>query len=352
MKEIGSDFWQAKTTENIHKYNHGQDTCYLLSGRTALDFIIKDIKVKYKARTAYLPSYCCHTMIEPFLSNGLKVCFYDVLVKDGNLNIYVDENMRCDVALIMQYFGYQDKNTSSIAKGFKDNNMTVIEDCTHSIFCRIPFGENADYIFASFRKWTGLECGAIASCMNDCFSIKKPNVTNEKYVTMRTNAMKDKELYVTGFTDNKNYLTKFGDAEETLERDYSLYKVDDYIANNIQTLDIEFIKLRRKNNVTILLNLIEGLDYINPLFQKVLDADCPLFFPIYVSKHLRNDLRRYLIKHDVYCPVHWPCSELHKISPRAMDLYNSELSISCDQRYSEAEMIIISELIKTFFLGK
>ena len=74
MKEIGSEFW---TTE----YYAGEER-FFLSGRTALDFIIRDITAEICVNKVFLPALCCHSMIEPFLSNGLSVNFYDVCLEN------------------------------------------------------------------------------------------------------------------------------------------------------------------------------------------------------------------------------------------------------------------------------
>ena len=63
--EIGSEFWKYNK-----KYISENEELFL-SGRTALDAIIKDILSEYRIESALLPSYCCHTMIEPFIRNCL-----------------------------------------------------------------------------------------------------------------------------------------------------------------------------------------------------------------------------------------------------------------------------------------
>ena len=61
--------------------------------------------------------------------------------------------------------------------------------------------------------------------------------------------------------------------------------------------------------------------------------DCPLFVPIVVSKN-RNKVRQKLIEHKIYCPVHWP----HPNVACESNLYDLELSLVCDQRYTERDM--------------
>lgn len=75
MNEIGSEFWLGCTPSSSKEYSMRPYNIYhsdlfnvveTLSGRTALEYIVEFLKAQGK-RIAYLPSYCCHTMIEPFL---------------------------------------------------------------------------------------------------------------------------------------------------------------------------------------------------------------------------------------------------------------------------------------------
>ena len=76
------------------------------------------------------------------------------------------------------------------------------------------------------------------------------------------------------------------------------------------------------------------------------ENDCPLFVPILVEN--RNELRKYLISKNIYCPVHWPISSLHKLSDEERYIYDHEISLVCDQRYNLEDMDYICECIKEF----
>ena len=75
INEIGSEFWKENK-----KYLNENERLFL-SGRTALDAIIKDSKKEHIIKSALLPSYCCHTMIEPFLRNDIKDFMMFILVE-------------------------------------------------------------------------------------------------------------------------------------------------------------------------------------------------------------------------------------------------------------------------------
>ena len=74
-KEIGSEFWHGSTKLDGNGIGElmpkGFDTKYVLSGRTALEIIVEDAITNFGISSAYLPGYCCHTMIEPFYEHGI-----------------------------------------------------------------------------------------------------------------------------------------------------------------------------------------------------------------------------------------------------------------------------------------
>ena len=88
-KEIGSEFWFDFEPKDIAC--NSQETL-VLSGRTAIDVIIKYILKTRKVRNVYLPAYCCNSMIDPFIRNAIDVKLYDMDF-DGKLQYLIDEEI-------------------------------------------------------------------------------------------------------------------------------------------------------------------------------------------------------------------------------------------------------------------
>ena len=76
--------------------------------------------------------------------------------------------------------------------------------------------------------------------------------------------------------------------------------------------------------------------------------DCPLFVPLQVQSELRMGLRKRLIDHKVYFPIHWPVSSLHRMNDVSQEIYNTELSFVCDQRYGKEDIIRSINIIRSF----
>lgn len=141
---------------------------------------------------------------------------------------------------------------------------------------------------------------------------------------------------------NKNsFLTNFIEFEQKLKEINFDYMIDTISLNIINAIDVDFIRNRRRTNAQILYERLIKIDKINFLIPKPnFQTSCPLFMPIMVGNEKRDELRKHLIKHHVYCPVHWPQSkEMHSNIPK------EELSLICDHRYSEKDMEYIVNII-------
>lgn len=314
-KEIGSEFWSVPVAGDNGLF---ADAVWFVSGRSALYAIIRENTFK----TVALPDWCCDSMIKPFVDNGIAVRFYPAMSEIGNIE--------ADAVLIMDYFGYTGQSRRGDFKG------TVIRDLTHSIFSKAY--DDADYYFGSLRKWAGFYTGGFA------MGLKHPVVyegDSADYITLRQSAMEAKEAYISELIVNKDYLMLFAEAEEMLEG-LGVAPACNADVERAKTLDIDFICRQRRSNASVLLNAFSNL----AVFPEMKEADCPLFVPILADN--RDALRKHLIEKEIYCPVHWPVSVYHKLPKATEVFYNRELSLVCDQRYTEQDMLRIVDAVKEF----
>ncbi len=339
MAEIGSEFWAPDVRRKTQVF---------LSGRTALDFIIRDILAQEKVQRALLPSYCCHTMIEPFLRNGLAVRFYDVFPNEKGLTGALPDARDGEVLLVMSYFGYsclQDLYLEDMRRW-----KWVIEDRTHSwLSSDKPMG--ADYEFVSYRKWTGLSGVASAHKRKGAFTIRPELRYNEPFVRLRRSARECKARYLADGTGGKTrYLELFSQAEELLDREYRDCQPTLEDLQALLDLDVERIRAQRGHNARLLVQELRDIPGLDLVFPEPGEGDAPLCVPVLVEESKRDALRKQLIGADIYCPVHWPLSELHEgISVRGKEIYGRELSLICDQRYEEEDMARECKVIRDFF---
>ena len=346
MKEVGSEFW----TENYHGSGMQSllpstgTTILTLSGRTALEIIVEDIISSSSVKSIYFPSYCCHTMIEPFVRNGIEITFYDVYSsKDG---IHCDyRNNSCDLVFLTDYFGFTDPATKTFAERECGSGKTVIYDRTHSLF-NTDIQCTAHYIFGSLRKWIGLNAGFATKFFP--WSREVHLQQYDEYCNLRNRAFDLKAQYV--HTKNLElkpiFLKLFSEAEKLLEKGYCNYAPDQRSVEVYDTADVIQIRNCRKRNAAVLVDGLKNLNGIDMPYQSIKPTDCPLFVPICFEK--RDELKRYLINQNIYCPSHWPVSPMHQLNVRSEKIYNTELSVICDQRYSTDDMKRIVESIHLF----
>lgn len=333
--EIGSEFWDAFVSERENTI-FANDVKWFLSGRVALRYILEDISEKGGIKTVALPSWCCDSMIIPFIDMGIDVSFYSVYVENGMLKQDIRQCFNCDALLVMDYFGYVGFIDCSEFHGI------VIRDVTHSVFSNAY--TDADYYFGSARKWSGLWTGGFAWSKDKWVAKKYVLEIDYEYIDLREQAMKEKAKYIDGCSNSKEYLLRFARAEEILD---SKSKVQDAADRDIycaRHLDVENMKAKRRQNAKALLEHLSNV----AIFPTVKDNDCPLFVPILVPNGKRNELRKFLIQNEVFCPVHWPVTEYHQLDDKTKKLYDEELSIVCDQRYNINDMNRICQLIAIF----
>ena len=339
LKEIGSEFWleeqKFQKKDSINYFNIGKDNKFLLSGRTAIYFVLEDILKRRKVKHVYFPSYCCDSMLQPFIDKNIEIEFYEVNYNNG-FAYNIDTNKECDVFFAMNYFGFTENNMNEYIKKIKENGAIVIEDITHSLLSPIRNSESADYLVASLRKWFPIVTGGLAVKMNGEYLIKQHYKENKKIVEIKKDAMKLKYEYI---KENKEiqkeeFLRKYGMANDILKNDYKRYSIDDISLKILREMDINAIKEQRRKNAKMLYDNLKNTK-ITFAFKELKDIDCPLFVPILLRQEERENVRKYLIDNSIFCPIHWQRPTLIRNNNI---LYTSELSLVCDQRYTEKEI--------------
>lgn len=338
--EIGSEFW--KFNEDLNKdnsdfWNMGKDTKFTLSGRTSICYCLENILKNKQIKKAYLPSYSCFSMTEPFLDLGIEVEYYDVYYNDG-LKYDIDFRDDIDIFFAMNYFGYSNTNMDSYIRKFKSMGKIVIEDITHSIFCIKRFSEFSDYLIGSLRKWMPLASGGIAVNMNSNFEIELNSKSNEKMIDIKKVAMQNKKDYIENANNvsKETFMSQYAQSTKALSEDYRNYSIDDESLKIIMGIDINKIINSRIENIKLIYEKLKKNLNIRFLVENYNGEDALLFVPIILEHDLRDNLRKYLIEKKVYLPIHWPLEEKNN------NIFEKELSLICDQRYTKEQ---ISEYI-------
>lgn len=345
MREIGSEFWlERKVLEPVEGPllpSKEEDKCYVLSGRTAIDIIIQNILKTRKIRNVYMPGWCCDSMIAPFTAHGIRVDFYDIRF-DGTLKCHTVCTDDTDIFYVTNYFGYENIFSVETVRRFKKQGAIILYDRTHSFLMENdPYMTLADYSFASIRKWMGVIGGAVVVGVGGCELKPCP------YLDVKEKAMRMKKAFIEGeeTIDKQAFLNLYAEFGHHLAEDYQNYKMDDLSYVLYKSADFAAIRRKRRENAQYLHEHLKGVRFIGELT----DNAVPLFVPVFFdTTEQRNVVRKKLIDAQIYCPIHWPKPALILADFEANKIYDTELSLICDQRYDLAEMERMVTLINDF----
>ncbi len=358
MVEIGSEFQLNSAKSGANEYEtlglNGWECHYMLSGRTALACVADELLALRKIKKIALPAYSCASMVYPFLNKGIEVVFYsapdclDQVTEEylAEVEAVVDS---IDAVLIMDYFGFVRDIAWKIAAMAKEKNKSVIVDATQSAFSNPPSYSFADYVILSCRKWRDSLCGLVLAKQG--FLTKLNPKQNSQYITVWQKAAFMKNDYLNGaMTEKKDFLDLYSTANNLLGNDYEDYFADNEEVEKWKNIDSKDLIKKRRENAEYLIKMIKAAK-INGIFlpfENLTESDCPLFVPICVEPQKRGEIRQFMAKRDIYCPMHWPIDT--KYCFKETKYHSNEISLICDQRYNledmEREVSVLTDSLK------
>lgn len=349
--EIGSEFCLEPTPNSaghalpkwLSKFGNVALTS---SGRGAIAMLLT--QVQPKTNTVLLPAYICDSVLAPFMEQGYRCYFYDL--GEGLSPDVEDINRHKDIGIFfhMGYYGFaSNSNLSDVIDNLAAESTIIVEDVTHTLFSSYPRFEKNDYYIASVRKWFGVPCGGMLAAPNR--TIDSSSLMNEStFPAIRLKALWLKSQYLKGGEQDlkSSYLSLFEQAERMLESDMGSYKIDILSENILKTVDHDLIVNKRKSNFMLLADGLASMSGARGVFSDVPADVCPMFFPILIDRN-RNQIRQKLSQEKIYCPIHWPGPK-HSLNhfEKASEIYNTILSIPCDQRYGPQEMEYVVSVLR------
>ncbi len=360
LSEIGSNFWINPNEElkdlplgTPEQFGcKGNDFVWLSTGRSAISFAIKTIEERNPQlkKSAVLPPFTCHTVIEPFLNADYEVYHYPInekLETSADLILQCVKDHDAAVVLFHRYFGFNTvKGSDSLCRELREQNKFSIEDCTQCLYD----GKNksdADFFVGSIRKWQGTPDGGFAVCREGEFQ-DKPKQPDTPLEQAKIKASYAKYKYLFDHEGEKPaFLQLYREAEDILIAQDGFRSISPTSQKMQSNLDVCFLQNRRRENFQILLLGLADFQDVRPMFDR-LNADIvPLYFPILTKD--RAALQAHLVQHAIYAPVVWPKAEcLGEVCKEAEYLYQHLLCIPIDQRYDKDDMNRVLETINQF----
>ena len=337
MIEFGSDFNYIDlfNSRRAHLTDVFQGTTLLADGRQCIVVLIRE----YGWKRIWMPDYFCYEVIETIKKQtDITVMFYeDSPLHEGDVdNLPYRER---DVLLRMNYFGIRDHRSN------KNLPCQVIEDHSHDPLGHWALYSDADWCFSSIRKILPLpEGGMMWSPKGHHLTVSlTSSEENEKIASIRWEGMELKDQYLKGEDVSKaEFRNRYVETEEYFDR--AEPSLIDCRSREVvsEKLDINLWQGAKRKNWKLLKSLMEkgSFEIVEPE-----DDTCTMFsfVMLFESKKERDALRKKLITKSVYPAILWLVPDY--VSAEARCFSEKMLSIHCDGRYQEKDIIQLADII-------
>jgi hypothetical protein len=334
---IGGEYPIAVTdilnTRRVHKEE--PDVYKYASGRAAFYQILKYLKSEKSVCRVLLPDYLCSSVLVPVKVLNLEYGFYPIdealeLEEKTFTALYKSKT----AVLLINYFGLKDLSKQVSFVRSLDQGAIIIEDDVQAYYEFKKPLVDVDFKFTSLRKTFAVPDGGLVKTNHQLPVIDTSNTFGQyKAAAALLKSMRE------GYFNDQIYLEMFEKGESIIddELECGMSKVAEKIYGS---LDEEHIKIRRLNNAHYLIERLEKIG-IKPLLPFT-EGHVPLFIPIILNN--RNEVRKAMFQHEIFCPVHWPLEGMELIRGKAMS--EAELSLIIDQRYGQNDMEKIISIIR------
>ena len=236
--------------------------------------------------------------------------------------------------LVINYYGLKDLSTQVSFIRSVDKDAVIIEDDVQAYYeFKKPLGD-VDFKFTSLRKTFAVPDGGLVKTKHQLPLIETPNTFGQyKAAAALLKSMRE------GNFNDQIYLEMFEKGESIIDSELECGMSQ--IAEKLYgSLDEERVKVRRLNNAHHIVEQLEK-NGIKPLLP-LTEGHVPLFIPIILKN--RDEVRKRMFQHEVFCPVHWPLEGMDL--KRGKVMAETELSLIVDQRYGQKDMERIVSLIR------
>lgn len=263
--------------------------------------------------------FTCWSLVSTMLKRypEIELDFYPI---DKKLNCSYPTHIKGDELLVfIHYFGHENKMK------LPKSNGVILEDVSHSITSNIP--PKGDLIFGSLRKTFLIgDGGFINSYYNPIYEKSRKLDTWLRYEAHDWKDMRE--------------------AENMIDREFQIADISSQSLEIIFKANFEMIrKIRQENNDY----LNEHIEIGHPLIKYKKNESPLLHNRIFESKEVRDSLRKYLMKKNIFTSIHWPTHKIVKNSnldnEASIWIENHIISIPIAQNYNLDDMLYISKCI-------
>jgi hypothetical protein len=325
---IGGVFGLEPVSEAKCDSIFSQSAKYFLSFRCAIYRLCQQLR----PGTAWLPSYLCSAMLDPFRRLSVPIRYYSAGPNFETEPVeWTAEVMRGDLVLVVHYFGFA--NSRFPAGELKSRGAIIVEDSSQGLFLEQRYPESVSIVYSP-RKFLGVPDGGLMVCGSldslDAEFLEEPPFdwwrNGLAVIQMR------REFDLCG--GENRWFQLYQQVEQTFP--LGPYRSSDLTRAILEGgTDYLFIRRARRENYLALLERLKNF----ALFPELDEATVPLGFPVCVDVSKRDRILADLYGRRIYPPVHWRITgivpeeyrESHSLSERI-------LTLICDQRYTPIDM--------------
>lgn len=302
-------YFTLELKQNL-SYHQGADCIELNTARNCLEYILK----VNNYQVLYVPFFTCEVILEPLQKLNIEYKFYSINEK---LEPIFDFNRlnKNEAFLYTNYFGIKDDCVNKLAA----YGINLIIDNAQSFFSNPIEGVDTFY---SARKFIGIADGAYLYTEKKLFEELETDLSFERM----------------------GHLLKRIDT--SAEEAYGLFSENDYKLSNqpikkmskltrhlLNSVDYEFVKLRRKQSFLL---LHSKLEMSNQLKIAHSEDQIPMVYPYWTKD---SALRNKLQQHRIYCATYWPnVKKWCKPDSLEYRLADEVIYFPVDQRYGSEEI--------------
>lgn len=344
--ELNQDFLLQQAQGNIEQKGN---IIYTDTGRSALYLALQGILQYGGKKVAWLPKYCCSSVLLPFDQLGFEIKFYtigDDLQSPAGLPTEIE--LAGATFLFIHYFGKKNHSIVEwLSKQQINRNFYIIEDCVQATL-NDGLGNYGDFSMRSYRKFLPQPDGAVLTYRKS-FAYQLAD-SDEEFISQR---MVGK--FLRGKSDNEQiFLNLFADSEKRIDGQIVPRRMSWISKYLMQRTDIQKIREKRRENWYLLHQFLKKHDLHNlltPVYESLETNEVPLGYPILIKNGLRDELRCYLASKQIYCPIHWILDErIFNLSNNIdveKNMSSSILTLVIDQRVT---MEMLAYMVDTIII--
>jgi len=315
------------------------------TGRSALLLAAKDILRSGGVPFVWLPAFCCESVGRTFQQAGFTPRYYSSFELHGERGAE-PAPARGETVLIVHYFGHQNRLRVTAAERWRRDGVFVVEDAVQAGLSG-GVGRIGHYAVTSFRKFLPQPDGALLGSYRPLdVELASPD---ERFVTARLLG----KLLRGVRAPAASFLPLLEEEELRYDAGPIVPRAASWLGRQLLLRsDLAAIAVRRRDNHQTLHRILTDrlAPGLTPLLATLADDEVPLGLPVRVRAGGRDELRRQLAAHAVFCAVHWPLPHVPEDPACAADhrLASEILTLPIDQRMGAPHIERLVSLLEGF----